>query len=237
MTDYTFKDKTHNTESLTAMSIEDLLALRNEVAEDLGVAAVKSFKDHETAVAQTEKALVRHAETAADTAADDKKSKAKTKTKTPKEPKEYVVPKSAEAKTVKRPTRAMFSTIKKTGEHDGKDHGRHQRWPNYTDGMTIVDVMEKHGTEPWDVQNWVSKGIMSLTEPTDEQYAERRAAWYKKEGREDPDLKKAREKQEREAAKAKREAEAAEKAKADELAKAEKAKADAEAKAQAEAAG
>ena len=212
-----FKDVEYTQESLTAMSQEDLLTLRNEIAEDLGVATVKAFKDHDTAVVQTTKALERHASNATEEAEKSKKTP-----KAPKEKKERGLAKSAEAKTVKRPTKKMFSTIEKTGEHDGTQ-GRGHRWGNYKNGMTIVDVMETEGTEPWDVYNWAEAGIMKVTEPTEEQFAERKAAWYKKHGLTDPEAAKAEKAKERAEAKAKREADAAAKKEAREKAKAEKA--------------
>ena len=226
MTKITFNAIAYTAESLAAMSDADLLTLRNEIATALGVAEVKGFKDHNTAVAQTMKALQRHESQSAEDAAKPKKT---AKPKAP--PKERGLAKSAEAKTVKRPNQKMFSTIKKVGEHDGTQ-GRTHRWPNYKDGMTIVDVIETEGTEPWDVYNWTGQGIMSVTEPTDAEYAERKAAWYEKHGLTDPEAAKAEKAKERAEAKAKREAEAAEKKEAREKAKAEKAEAKAKADAE-----
>lgn len=219
MQDITFNGAVYNAEVLQNMTDDDLLTLRNSVAEALGVSAVKAFKDHDTAVAQTTKALERFA-----ASADEEKPAAKTPKakKEPKEKKPRGLAKSAEAKVVKRPNRKMFSTIHKTGEHTG-EQGREHRWPNYTDGMTIVDVIETEGTEPWDVYNWVDAGIMEVREPSDEQFAERKAAWYAKHGLTDPEVAKEQKRKEREEAKAKREAEAAEKREAREKAKAEKA--------------
>ena len=175
---------------------------------------MKGFKDQETAAVQTWKALQRYENNAAADAGDKK-------TKPKKEPKERGLAKSAESKLVKRPTKKMFSTIKKTGEHDGTQ-GRAHRWPNYKDGMTVVDIIETKGTEPWDIYNWVSQGIMSLTEPTDAEFAERKAAWYKKHGLTDPEASKAQKAEAREKAKAEREKAAAEKKEAREKAAAEK---------------
>lgn len=226
----TFLDKEYTQASLAAMAVEALLELRNLVATNLGVASIRAFKDHEQAVEQTWKALEKFEATVAEESggvekpAKVKKEKAP---KVPKEPKERKLAKSASAGLVKRPTKKMFSTITKTGEHDGSQ-GRQHRWPNYKDGMTIVDVIEGEGTEPWDVYNWESKGIMSVTEPTDAEYAERRAAWYAKHGLTDPDLSKETKAKERAEAKAKREAEvAAKKAEREAAAAAKKAAADA----------
>lgn len=226
-TDYTLK-------KLEAAETDELLALRNQIADNLGVAKVRQFSDHGTAVKQTWKALEKFEKTCAEEAAGGEPKPQKAK-KAPKEKGPYVIPKSAQAKVVKRPTRQMFSTIAKTGEHTG-EQGRQARWPNYKDGMTLVDIEETDGTEQWDVKNWVKHGIMSVTEPTDEEYEARRAAWYKKHGLTDPEVAKIEEAKAKEAAKAEREAEREAKRKAREEAKAkreaekaEKAKAKAEA--------
>lgn len=236
----TFLTVAYTLADLQTKTDADLLELRNLVASNLGVAAIRSFKDHDTAVEQTWKALEKFESTASaeagDAPAGEKAPKAK-KEKAPKEPKERKLAKSSDAGLVKRPTRKMFSTITKTGEHNGTDHGRAHRWPNYKDGMTIVDVIEGVGTEPWDVYNWESKGIMTVTEPTDAEYAERKAAWYAKHNLVDPDLAKETKAKEKADAKAKRDADAAEKKAAKEKAAAEakaKKEADAAAKAAAE---
>lgn len=215
MTSITFQGTEYTQADLAEMSTDDLLTLRNNVATELGVAEVKGFKDQATAEAQTWKALQRIG-----AAADPDKGKKAAKPKAP--PKERGLAKSAEAKVVKRPTKKMFSTISKTGEHDGTQ-GRAHRWPNYKDGMTIVDVIETEGTEPWDVYNWQGQGIMTVTEPTDEEFAERKAAWYKKHGLTDPEEAKRLKAEERAKAKAEREAKAAEKKAERERVKAEKA--------------
>ena len=178
-------------ESLKALDDEKLLELRNLVATNLGVASVRSFKDRETGLEQTWKALEKYEAEAGDAGEAGTKPVKVKKEKAPKEPKERKPAKSSAPGIVKRPTKKMFSTIEKTGEHNGSAHGRAHRWPNYKDGMTIVDVIEGDGTEPWDVYNWEKQGIMKVTEPTDEQYAERRAAWYAKHGLKDPDVVKA----------------------------------------------
>jgi hypothetical protein len=218
---FTYKDTEYTKESLDAMSDEALLVLRNQIAEELGVASVRAFKDHAMAVDQTWRTLEKRAEKALAQTVDPSQPK------TPKVKKEKVnktttirgLAKSAEAKIVKRPTRVMFSTLMKIGTHDGTQDRAH-RWPNYKDGMTIVDVIETEGTEPWDVHNWVAKGLMSLTEPTDAEHAERKAAWYAKHNLVDPDVAKVNKAKEREEAKAKREAEALEKKAAADAAKA-----------------
>lgn len=233
----TFLSVAYTLASLQEKTDPELLELRNLVASNLGVAAVRTFKDHDTAVDQTWKALEKFESTVAgETASGEGVATAKAKkAKEPKEPKERKPAKSSGPGLVKRPTRKMFSTITKTGEHNGADHGRAHRWPNYKDGMTIVDVIEGDGTEPWDVYNWESKGIMSVTEPTDEEFAERKAAFYKRHGLTDPDAAKEQKAKERAEAKAKRDAEAAEKKAARDLAAKQKAEAAAAAKAEADA--
>jgi colicin import membrane protein len=222
-----FLGKDYTQAALAAMTDESLLELRNLVASNLGVASIRGFKDHDHAVEQTWKALEKFESTAASEAGEAGPAEEKPKkAKAPKEPKERKLAKSSGASLVKRPTRKMFATIKKTGEHDGTQ-GRQHRWPNYKDGMTIVDVIETEGTEPWDVYNWQSKGIMTVVEATDEEYAERRAAWYAKHGLTDPDLSKEQKAKEKADAKAKREADMA--AKKAEREAAAKAKADAKA--------
>lgn len=225
-----FLDKNYTEAGLGGMSDDDLLTLRNLVASNLGVASVKAFKDHETAVAQTWKALVKYEETLAEEAgeggAEAKPAKAK-KVKEPKEPKERKLAKPAHGQHVKRPNRDMFATVKIIKQHTGAE-GRAHRWPNYRDGMTVMDAIEGEGTLQWDINNWVSKGLMELVPPTDEEYAERRAAWFKKHGREDPDLSKETKKAEREKAKQERaEAAAAKKAEREAAAAAKKAAAEA----------
>ncbi len=229
----TFLSTAYTLAVLQTMDTDKLLELRNLVASNLGVAAVRSFKDHDTAVEQTWKALEKFESTSTAEAGDAPAAGAKPAKapKAPKEPKERKPAKSSAPGLVKRPTRKMFSTIEKIGEHDGSTHGRAHRWPNYKNGMTIVDVIEGDGTEPWDVYNWESKGLIKVTEPTDAEYAERKAAWYAKHNLVDPDVAKANKAAEKAEAKAKREAEAAEKKAAK-----DKAAADAKAKKEAEAA-
>lgn len=217
MTDKTVKflDKEYTENSLQSMSLEDLLALRNLVASNLGVASVKAFKDQETAIAQTWKALVKFDE-AGDEASEEKAPKAKKV----KEPKERKLAKPAEPGYIKRPTRKMFAKVKILKEHTGAE-GRAHRWPNYKDGMLIIDAIEGEGTIPWDIMNWAKQGLMEVIEPTDEEYNQRRAEWYKKNGRVDPDLEKEQKAQEREKAKAERKAAAEAKKAAAAKAKAE----------------
>jgi len=224
---------------LSSMSMEDLLALRNLVAENLGVARIKSFKDQAQAVDATWKALDKwnsqDEPAGAETGAQKTKAAAK-----PKEPKAPAEPaKCGKPAKVTRPTRRMFSKIQKIAEHPGKGF-RIRRWENYKDGMTLLDCAEGDDMTPLDVGFYVDNKLMKLIEPTDEEFEAGLAAWYKKHGLENPAEVKAKKEaerkaaaeakaKEREEAKQKKEAEKAAKAKEREEAKQKKA-AEAEAK-------
>lgn len=215
-----FLDAEYSEADLSTQDTEALLKLRNLVAANLGVASIKTFKDHETAVAQTWKALQKFAESDEPSgAAEGKPAKAP---KAPKEPKEAKPAKPEAAQYVKRPSRKMFAMVNIVKQHTGAE-GRARRWPNYKDGMLIIDAIEGEGTLAWDIMNWANQGLMTVTEPTDAEYAERRAAWYAKHNMEDPDLQKDRLKAEREAAKAAKAEEAAKLKAEKEAAKAAKA--------------
>lgn len=233
-----FLENEYNKADLAGMTDEDLLTLRNTVASNLGVAGIKNFKDHDTAVEQTWKALQKFDETVKSEAGEggeattgEKPAKAP---KAPKEPKERKLAKPAASQYVKRPTRKMFSKVEIVKQHDGSQDRAH-RWPNYKDGMLVIDAIEGEGTLAWDIYNWEAKGLMKVVEPTDAEYAERRAAWYTKHGLEDPDLAKTKKAEEREKAKAAKAEEAAAKKAEREKAKAEKEAAKAAAKAEADA--
>lgn len=224
-----FLDKEYDEASLKSESIEDLVTLRNLIATNLGVATVKAFKDHETAIVQTWKALQKFDETVkAEAGGAEPKA-----VKAPKEPKDRKQAKPAGSQYVKRPTRKMFSVVNIVKQHTGAE-GRAHRWPAYKDGMLVIDAIEGEGTLAWDIMNWEIQGLMTVTEPTDAEYAERRAAWYKKHGLEDPDLSKSKKDEEREVAKANREKAVAAKKAEREVAKAAKAEAAVKAKAEKE---
>lgn len=210
---YTPRDLVLSEAILGDYETDALLDLRNNIADNLGVAKLRSFKDHATAVAQTWKAAQKWQETVdAEAAGQEQAKEAKPKKpKAPKEKKPYVVPKSAQPGFVKRPTRRTFDTIEIIGEHDGTTAmGRPEAWPFYKSGMTMAEIVETNGTEKWCVDLWVSKGLMKIVEATDEEYAERRAAWFAKEGREDPEAVKAAKKAAAEKAKAEKAKAAAE---------------------------
>lgn len=161
--------KVYTDKELDGMTDQELLKLRNLCAKALGVAEVKEFKDHATAVDQTKKALTKY----------QKKP----------EKKPRGVAKAMGPETVKRPTREMFDSIKILKQPEGKFPRAH-RWPNYKDGMLVIDAREGDNMHPWDINEWCKLGLMKRVPATDAEYAQRRAAWFKKQGREDPELKK-----------------------------------------------
>lgn len=195
-----FMDNAYTRSDLEAMTEDQLLELRNQIAAALGVAAIKQFKDHASAVDQTMKALVKY-ET---NTTGEKPKKAK------KAPKERKPAKATSAQVVKRPTRKMFDTVKFIKPFDGEEDRSH-RSSNYWDGMMIIDAIEKEGTCAWDLFNWEKQGYVQIVPATDEEYFKRRSEWFEKNGREDPEVAKKRALEERE--KAKREREAAREAK------------------------
>lgn len=211
--------------SLNEMSDEDLLSLRNLVASNLGVAGIKSFKDHAQAVSATWKALDKW-----DSQDEDAAPAAKGKAKDD-EPKEPKVVKGALPQKVKRPTRNMFRKIQKVKEPDRvKD-----RWDNYKDGMTVIETIEGDNMTPLDIYWYAENGFVKLIDPTEEEYQAGMDAWYKREGLENPAEAKRKREEERAAKKAEREAEREAKKKEREEAKAAKAKEREEAKAKREA--
>lgn len=219
----TFNNKEHTKESVSKLDDAGLLSLRNLVAENLDVARVKSFRDHNQGVEDTWGLLNKWA--SQDDGASGGKAKAKAKDK-PKEPPPPA--KCAKSQTVKRPTRGMFRRLQKIKEHPGKGF-RIRRWDNYKDGMTLLDCAEGDETTPLDVGYYVEHGLMKLIEPTEEEFQKGLDAWYKKHGLENPAEAKRKRDEERAKKKAEREAAAAAKKKEKEEAAAKK-KAEAEAK-------
>lgn len=223
----TFNGQEYNEAALANMTDADLLTLRNLVASNLGVAAVKSFKDHDQAVSATWKALDKWDSQDEEAAPSAKGGKAKA----PAEPKEPRVVKGALPAKVKRPTRNMFRKIQKVSEPDRvKD-----RWDNYKDGMTILETIEGDGMTPLDIYFYAEQGNVKLIDPTEEEFQAGMDAWYKREGLENPAEAKRKREEERAKAKAEREAKKEADKKAREEAKAAKAKEREEAKAAKEA--
>lgn len=209
----TFNAVAYTEKSLRAKSQEELLTLRNLVAENLGVARVKGFKDHEQAVSATWKALEKFASTSSDQLASSETKPAKTE-KAEKPPKEKRHVKGADPAAVKRPTRAMFRKIQKIKDPDRvKD-----RWDNYKDGMTILETIEGAGMTPLDIYFYADNGFVKLIEPTDEEFNSGVDAWYKRNNLENPANSKKKRDEERaqkaEEAKAKKEQEKKDKAEA-----------------------
>lgn len=220
-----FQGKSYSVDSLTKMSDEKLLSLRNLVAENLGVARVKGFKDHDQAVTATWKALEKFAATA-----DDEVASKETKTAKVKEPK---APKAHAGylKVVmpKRVTKKMFAKIQRLRNPEtGKD--RSFAWPDYPDGLRVIDAMMSENLHHEKIHWWANQEppYLRLIEPTDEEFFMARDKWYADHGLPNPD-KIANEtriklKMEREAQKA--EKEAAREAKKAELAELKKQRAE-----------
>ena len=164
MTKINFQGHDYDEATLKQLDETNLLKLRNIVASNMGVSAIKSFKDHDQAVEATWKALSKW-----DTSATAEEAGAATdgKTKPKAEPKEPAEVKAAQAKPVKRPTRGMFRRIQKLVAE--VDRGK-RRWDNYKDGMTILDTHEGQDMTPLDVSFYVNNGFMKLIEPTEEEY-------------------------------------------------------------------
>lgn len=249
-----FQGKTYTLAILKTMSIEDLLVLRNLIAENLGVARVKSFANAEAAVSATAAALKKYDETVKAEASDagagaGEAPKANKPPAEPKPPRE--TPKCYSAEFVKRPSQRMFSRIKKVGLPDKSQ--RPFAWDSFTDGMRLIDIKEDPNLHAGKISFWMrqSPPLIELEEIPAEQFETELAAWYVKHGIANPNASKeekakakAEEAKKREEEKAKKvadaaaakqaKADAAEKAKAEKEA-AKKAKADADAKAKADA--
>lgn len=194
MTDYVeFQDTRYTEEVLASLEVDTLLELRNNVAEEMGIAKIKSFKSAEQARAQTWKALeaFRDHQNAPQDAPKAKKAKA------PSEPR---VVKGAAPSTVKRPTRNMFRRIQKLGEPDRV----RERWDNYKDGMTILQTIEGENMTPLDIYWYEKTGFVKLIDPTEEEYQAGVQAWCERNGVENPLTIKARRKEEREQEKVRR---------------------------------
>jgi len=211
-----FQGKTYTVDSLSKQTEADLLSLRNLVAENLGVAKIKGFKDIDQARDATWKALVKFAETPDEGLASNEKSGKKAAA--PKEPKEPRHVKGAEPATVKRPTRGMFRKIQKIKDPDRVK----ERWDNYKDGMTVLETIEGANMTPLDIYWYAEQGFVKLIDPTEEEFQAGVAAWYQRNGLDNPaDAKKKRE-EERAKAKAEKDAAKAAEAEAKAKAKAEK---------------
>lgn len=181
-----FDDEEWCVEALETLGVPDLLTLRNNVARSLNVAEVKSFTDKKQAVTATWKALKKYQSTDADGGKLAEKPAPKAKEpKAPAEPAKCGLPQD-----VKRPTRAMFRTIRKVKEHPGKGH-RIRRWDNYTDGMTMLDLVEGVDLDPLDVNYYIDQGLMERSDPTDEEFEQALTAWYEKRGLKNPSEQKA----------------------------------------------
>jgi hypothetical protein len=174
-----FSDVEYTEESLKGMGIEELLTLRNKVAEELGVQPIKNFKDAAQGADSAWKALTKLQAKRGKEEVKAEKPKKEAKPKAPKEPRP--TPKVAEAKTVENPGKALFRKLKKIATHPGTGY-RIGRWENYKDGMTLLDCEEGDGTTASDVQYYVVHKLMELQEPTQEEYEKAYAEWCEKRG-------------------------------------------------------
>ena len=211
MTKITFSNADYDEATLKRMEDVDLLSLRNLVATNMGVSSIKSFRDHNQAVEATWKALSKWNEQATaeeNQAAGEATGAVAIKTpkppKPPAEPKELAEVKGAKPKTVKRPTRNMFRRLHKLVEMPDRCG---MRWNNYKDGMTILDTIEGADMTPLDISFFVQNGYMKLIEPTTEEFETGLAAWFARNGLQDPTVEKKRKDTERAAAKVMKDAE------------------------------
>lgn len=258
-----FQGKNYSLPILKAMSLEELLVLRNLIATNLGVATVKSFANHDAAVSATAAALKKFDDTVKEEAAaagapDAPAGKAPKAPKAPVEKAPRETPKCYSAEFVKRPSQRMFGRIKKIGVPDKAQ--RPFAWDSFTDGMRLIDIKEDPNLHAGKISFWMRQTppLIALEEISVEQFEKELDAWYVKHNLTNPgsskeakakakaeDLAKREELKVKKAAEAadakKAKEEAAAKAKADKdaekAAKADaKTKADAEAKTKAEAA-
>lgn len=89
-------------------------------------------------------------------------------------------PKCVSVQTFKRPTRRVFSKIKKIKEHPGKGF-RIKRWALYKDGMTMLQIGQTEGLDTKDVLYWVNNGFMELQEPSDEEFEKLKEKFIKEQ--------------------------------------------------------
>lgn len=185
ITEVEFLGETFTVKSLESKSLEELLLLRNLVADNLGVSAMKKFKDRDQALKTTWKALVKFAEATDEELGSNVIQKKIQVKKTPERVK------GAEPMIVKRPTRKMFCKIKKIS----KPERVLARWDNYHDGMTLVEIMEGHNMTPNDITWYVKNGHMELIEPTQEEYEASLDQWYISHNLENPNTAKKQKKE------------------------------------------
>ena len=222
-----FNKTVYTAEVLSKMKVEQLLEVRNLLADNLGLGKIRSFKSHNAAATGVWHGLQEY-----ERAMNDENYKPVLcgpdgNAKAAKLDRSGGMPKCDMAEVVKRPTKRMFFRVKKTGTPDKSQ--RPEVWDRYKDGMRVIDAIETEGVHAGKITWWAKQGLMELVDPGDDVTEKELKEWYEKQGREYPGNAKAKAKEEREKAKAEK---AAERAKAKE----EKAKAAAEKKAAADAA-
>jgi hypothetical protein len=240
--EYDFLGKKYTESLLRKASIEELLQLRNLIAENLNAAKVKGFANQEAGVIATIAALKKYEDTVAKEDAEaaaggtDEVKPAKAP-KAPKEPKPArPTPKCYSAEFVKRPGRRMFGRIKKVGMPDKSQ--RPFAWEMFQDGQRLIDIKEDPNLHAGKISFWMRQTppLIELVDVTDEQFETELAAWYEKHGITNPNSNKAEKAKQKAEDAAKREELKAKKVAEAAAAKAAKAEAAAKAKAEKEAA-
>lgn len=176
-----FQGTKYSLNTLKAMSLEELLALRNLIATNLGVATVKSFASQEAAVTATASALKKFDEVVAAEKDEAGAPVPTAGTKAPAQPKPArETPKCYSAEFVKRPSRRMFSRIEKIGL-PGKDQ-RPFAWDSFTDGMRLIDIKEDPNLHAGKISFWMRQTppLMKLNDISDADFKTEMDAWYVK---------------------------------------------------------
>lgn len=181
--------KSYTLNDLLSMDKDQLLELRNLVADNLGSKPLTSFSTLEKAVRTTWHVLNVYQE---------KKGKEQKSDVVSKAPVERPLAKATKDGFVKRPKREDFAVIR-IPDPKVVPTIRAVRWKNYHDGMMLVEVKEKDGCIMWDVKQWVKEGVITIEHPTDTEYEVRRAEWFAKRGWDDPHKVKERELEEKKA--------------------------------------
>ncbi len=152
---------------LSSLSLTELCSLYNLVMSNVSGKRIKGFKDKPIGIARVAKALIAWEEQPEETAeADPEPAEAELEVVTATKGK---VTTSARARVINRLTRRMCSTLTKVKAPE-KNHLL-KFWGNYSDDLTIRDVIETEGLDPAQVCHWLNIGCMKATPVTDEAYA------------------------------------------------------------------
>jgi len=232
-----FNKTVYTAEVLSKMKVEQLLEVRNLLADNLGLGKIRNFKSHNAACAGVWHGLQEYERSTKDENYKPILCGADGNAKAAKLDRSGGMPKCDMAEFVKRPTKRMFFRIKKTGTPDKSQ--RPEVWDRYTNGMRVIDTIEASGIHSGKITWWAKQGLMELVDPGDDVTEKELKEWYEKQGRDYPGDAKNKAKEEIQKAKAEKAIErqkakeekakaAAEKKAASESAKAEKAKLKAE---------